>query len=209
MKQFIVIISMLSVLLLAACGGKITSSEEQNNNTNTSEDVNANTSTEKEPTLSETINTKEEQVLTYQLHNETIKETATLTNSDNQGYSMYVLPSFTLTGEEPRKDSLFLTDADYISMRIELLGDNPDWEQYEQNIPIELEYFNTDITNPTDHSLQMDNASIYEASNGEETVTIYLVKNENQPMKLTIFTRADEDYRSAFVEMAKTIQVNQ
>ena len=191
-----------------------TTDEDANNNEDTDittdEDTNNNedTDTTTDENVDDSAAPSEEQ-LTYQLNGEMIKETASLTNSDNQGYSMYVLPNFTLTGEEPRKDTLYVNNADQNFMRIELLPDDVDWEQYEQNIAVELEYYNSDITEPTDANLQMDNASIFEASNGEELATIYLIKDEKQPMKLTMFTKADQDYRSAFVEMAKTIVKDQ
>ncbi|MGM9923263.1 MAG: hypothetical protein ACI35R_03295 [Bacillus sp. (in: firmicutes)] len=166
--------------------------------------------TEKQP-ASETDGDKEqteaaaEKTLQYQLQGQTKEETAKLMESDNQQYSMYVLPGYELTGEEPRKDVLYLKDSDHISMRIELLSENPDWATYEANIPTELQDTNQTVTNPTEPELQVPGASIYEASNGQDRVTIYLVKNVEQPMKLTIFTTEKEDYRSAFVEMAKTI----
>lgn len=148
---------------------------------------------------------KDEKLLTYQLNGETKKESAKLINSDNQDFSMFVLPEYELTGEEPRKDLLYVKESDSVSMRIEVLSENPDWAQFEENIPTELSDVNTTITNPSDPALQMENATIYEASNGEERVTIYLIKNEKMPIKLTIFTTEEEDYRGAFVEMAKTI----
>jgi len=231
MKKLAVMMSLSCLLLLAACGTDsgnevdqdsnqssgetATNTNEDTNNTedtatNTNEDTNNNegTDTTTDETADDSAASSEKQ-LTYQFNGETIKETASLTNSDNQGYYMYVLPNFTLTGEEPRKDTLYVNNADQNFMRIELLSDGVDWEQYEQNIAVELEYYNSDITAPTDANLQMDNASIFEASNGEELATIYLIKDEKQPMKLTMFTKADQDYRSVFVEMAKTIVKNQ
>lgn len=226
MKKLAVMMSLFCLLLLAACGTDSSNEVDQNSNqssgetaTNTNEDTNNNEDTDtttdenadetnQQDNADDSAASSEEQ-LTYQLNGETIKETAVLTNSDNQGYSMYVLPNFTLTGEEPRKDTVYVNDADQNFMRIELLSDDVDWEQYEQNIAVELEYYNSDITEPTDANLQIDNASIFEASNEEELATIYLIKDEKQPIKLTMFTKADQDYRSAFVEMAKTIVKNQ
>ena len=231
MKKLAVMMSLFCLLLLAACGTDSGNEVDQDSNqssgetaTNTNEDTNntedTDTTTNEDTNNNEGTDTTTDEIaddsaapsekqLTYQFNGETIKETASLTNSDNQGYSMYVLPNFTLTGEEPRKDTLYVNNADQNFMRIELLSDGVDWEQYEQNIAVELEYYNSDITAPTDANLQMDNASIFEASNGEELATIYLIKDEKQPMKLTMFTKADQDYRNVFVEMAKTIVKNQ
>lgn len=218
MKKIAIMMSLFCLLLLAACGNDSSNEGDQDSNQSNEETIinnnkDANTDTYKDETNEQdhTDNSAQpsQKPLTYQLNGETIEENAILTNSDNQGYSIYVLPSFTLTGEEPRKDTLYVNDADQNFMRIELLSDDVNWEQYEQNIAVELEYYNSDITEPTDANLQMENASIFETSNGSEMATIYLIKDENQPMKLTMFTGVDQDYRSAFVEMAKTIVKNQ
>ncbi|MFS0782506.1 hypothetical protein [Bacillus sp. 1P06AnD] len=142
--------------------------------------------------------------LTYQSGGQSKTEAAKLMKSSNQNYSMYVLPNFELTGEEPGKDVLYLKDNDNVSMRIQLL-DKPDWAQMEQNVPTELEDTNKTITHPQESDLQLPNATVYEASNGTDVVTIYLVKDSQKPMKLTLFTKADNDVRSAFISMAKTI----
>ncbi|PAK74401.1 hypothetical protein, partial [Micrococcus luteus] len=68
----------------------------------------------------------------------TMEETAVLEKSDNQNYSMYVLPSYELTAEEPNKDVLYLTDNDQVFMRIELLPEDTDWEMAEENAKSQL-----------------------------------------------------------------------
>ena len=67
-----------------------------------------------------------EQPISYTLNGETKKETAQLTKSDNQNFSLYVLPNFELTAEEPYKDLLFLSEDDTNSMRIEILPADTD-----------------------------------------------------------------------------------
>ncbi|MGN1402196.1 MAG: hypothetical protein ACI4XL_11925 [Bacillus sp. (in: firmicutes)] len=147
--------------------------------------------------------TKEKQI-TYTLDGETITEKAVYTNSAEQPYDMYILPGYTLTSEEPGQDLLYVTNQEEISMRIQLYTE-PDWESIEQNVAAELDYIG-DITHPDNEQLQIDEAKIFESSNEEERVTIYLIKDEDNPMKLTIFSPAGTDYRHAFVEMAKTIE---
>ncbi|MEH6940278.1 hypothetical protein [Bacillus sp. JJ722] len=174
----------------------------------TTENTNAEKPVEKENNATdnkEQVDNTNEKSMKYQLQGETKVETAKLIKSDNQGYSMYLLPNYELTGEEPRKDVLYLKGSEHISMRIELLPENPDWAVYEENIPTELQDTNSNITNPSEPALQIPNAKVYEASNGQDRVTIYLIKDAKQPMKLTMFTTEKEDYRIPFVEMAKTI----
>lgn len=231
MKKLPLAISLLSLLLVAGCGSDSTQDQEEKDKNQTNEVADKekneeNTDSKDEPTENQDQNKEnddtasdeqttdkndetnvgaKEQTLTYNIKGETKTEKATLVNSDNQDFSIYTLPQFELTGEEPRKDMLFSNAVDSNSMRIELL-ESPNWSTLEENIKLELEYVSKEITNPTDPALQIDNASIFEAVNNDERVTIYLIKNEKMPMKLTLFTSKNEDYREAFVQMAKTIK---
>lgn len=236
MKKLLLTISLLSLLLIAGCGSSATNDQDKPNNdtsnqsensessnpskdsdngsskSNEQTDENTNFNTEQnneEPADDHTDQTAPnvDQPLTYTLSGKSITETAKLVNSDNQEFSMNVLPKFELTGEEPRKDLLYKKDANQVSMRIELLStEDTNWSQLEENIPTELSSVSNNITQPTDASLQIDQATVYEATNGTDIVTIYLIKNDKKPMKLTIFSTVTEDYRTAFVEMAKTIK---
>ncbi|WP_052343651.1 hypothetical protein [Bacillus massiliigorillae] len=186
-------------------------SKETNNTPSekeTTSNSDTNTTVENEKNLTENnqkVENTTEKMMKYQLQGQTKEESAKLSTSENQGYKMYLLPEYELTGEEPGKDMLYLKNAEHISMRIELLQENPNWAVYEENIPTELGDTNSTITSPTESALQIPNAKIYEASNGQDRVTIYLIQDAKQPMKLTIFTTENEDYRIPMVEMAKTI----
>ena len=219
---------LIMMLLMAACGEESNENSGNNGNGNTEETGGSNTETEtekenepgtetpetetpdteapdagEEPAGSDEMNKE----MSYSINGETKTETATFTKSDELAYGLYVLPAFELTSEEPGKDKLSLAENDAVSMRIELL-DSPDWNTLENNIPLELEYFGSDITNPDDDNLQIDSAKIYEASNADERVTIYLIQSKEMPLKLTMFTPVGQDYREAFVQMAKTITAN-
>ena len=230
MKKLALALTLLMMMLLmAACGGEESNENSGNNGNGSTEETggsNTETETEKEnepgtetPETetpdTETPDAGEETAgsdemskeMSYSINGETKTETATFTKSDELAYGLYVLPAFELTSEEPGKDKLSLAENDAVSMRIELL-DSPDWNTIENNVPLELEYFESDITNPDDDNLQIDSAKIYEASNAEERVTIYLIQSEEMPLKLTMFTPVGQDYREAFVQMAKTITAN-
>ena len=143
-----------------------------------------------------------EQNLQYTINGEAKEETAFLKNSDNQPFSLYVLQQFELSAEEPGKDILFLTDDDSVSMRIELLTDDVKWDEVEENVQTQLKSISEKIEDP---ALNIDNGSGYEVVNGDEVVTSVLLKDEKSPVRLTIFTKKENDYRYAFLEMAKTI----
>ncbi|MFD6441686.1 hypothetical protein ACFWDG_18190, partial [Peribacillus sp. NPDC060186] len=56
-----------------------------------------------------------------------------------------------------------------------------------------------------DPALSVDNGSGYEVVNGDDVITSILLKDEKAPVRLTMFTKKDQDYRVAFLEMAKTL----
>ncbi|MDQ0270685.1 hypothetical protein [Cytobacillus purgationiresistens] len=149
-----------------------------------------------------------EQNIEYDLNGETKEDTAFLIESDNQDYSMYVLPDFALTGEEPNQDVLHLKKEAHIFMRIELLPEDIDWAKVEENTKVQLESVNKEITTPElpKYPFYQD-ATVMEASDDGDTVTSLLIKNEQTQVKLTIFTDENEkDYKDAFIKMAQTIE---
>ncbi|MGY6210041.1 hypothetical protein ACXEO8_08680 [Cytobacillus firmus] len=147
-----------------------------------------------------------EQNMTYTVEDETKEDTAFLKHSDNQNYSMYVLPEYELTAEEPNKDVLYLSENDQIFMRIELLPNDADWYMIEENTKAQLEAVSENVQTskaPSDDFYK--NASVMKAEGNGEKVSAYLMKNDNLSLKLTIFNKEDVDHEDAFLQMAKTI----
>ena len=136
-------------------------------------------------------------------NNENKEETASLKTSDNQPFSLYVLPKFELSAEEPGKDVVLFSENDSIFMRIELLSEDIDWAKAEKDAKTFLNAISDSITNP---ELNINNGLSYEVTSDNDVVTVVLLKNEKAPVRLTLFTTKDADYRHAFLEMAKTIQ---
>ncbi|MDX1770676.1 MAG: hypothetical protein R3328_04050, partial [Planococcaceae bacterium] len=122
----------LSISMLAACNTSEDSNSGQGNTSSEVEEVEQEETTTPEETEDEsTDDTNSEEVteergpektLSFSVKGEAKEETATLTNSDEQNYSIYKLEGFELTGEEPNKDSLYLTENDAVFMRIETLS---------------------------------------------------------------------------------------
>ncbi|MEH7882990.1 hypothetical protein V7654_01575 [Bacillus sp. JJ1609] len=206
----------LSAMFIAGCG----SDEQPADKTTASKPVSTPENTEKEQADGqETTDQKQseekgedgvirilEQNFTYKVNGEQKEETAFLKYNDNQNYSMYVLPEYELTGEEPNKDVLFLTEDDSVFMRIELLPADIEWALMEENTKAQLTAVGPDVKEaeiPDDAFFE--NAWAMETKSGPETVTSYLIKNEQQPIKLTLFTKDNADHRNAFLEMGKTI----
>jgi hypothetical protein len=148
-----------------------------------------------------------EQMLSYSLNGESKEEKASLQKSDNQDFSLYVLPAYELTAEEPYNDSLFLRENDRIFMRISVLPSDSDLESLKENTTAQLQAVSENVqtlTPPNDEFLQ--GATIMEATNNGEVLTAYLIKKQESIIKLLLFTNEQEDHRDAFIQMAKTIK---
>lgn len=221
----------IATLLLTGCGTASDDEVKENPSTNetqdttapteepnTTEETNTTESQENAATTEETNTTEEateattqeqssekanEKTLTYKFNEESKQETAVLKTSDNQPFSLYVLPQFELSAEEPGKDVVLLSENDKIYMRIELLSDNVDWTKAEEDAKAFLNAISDSITEP---ELNINNGLSYEVTSGNDVVTAVLLKDEKTPVRLTMFTTKDADYRHAFLEMAKTIQ---
>lgn len=206
----------LSAIVISGCGS---SNGDSNSKEPASQPASAPEDTKKD-TPEETKENKEkndagkdegmirilEQNIQYNVNGEQKEETAFLKHSDNQNYSLYVLPGYELTAEEPNKDVLFWSEDDSVFMRIELLPADVDWASLEENTKSQLVAVNPEVKEtavPEDPFYQ--GAWMMETKSGSETVASLLIKTDGQPMKLTIFTKENADHRDAFLEMAKTI----
>ncbi|MGE6609209.1 hypothetical protein ACQKFG_01565 [Peribacillus sp. NPDC076916] len=143
-----------------------------------------------------------EQNLQYTINGEAKEKTAFLKRSDNQPFSLYVLQQFRLSAEEPGKDIVFLTEDDSIYMRIELLKTDVNWDEVEKNVQAQLKSISETINDP---SLDVESGTGFEVESGDDVITSILLKDEKSPVRLTIFTKKDRDYRDAFLVMAKTL----
>ena len=143
-----------------------------------------------------------EQNLQYSINGEAKEKTAFLKKSDNQPFSLYVLQQFRLSAEEPGKDIVFLTEDNSIFMRIELLKTDVNWDEVEKNVQSQLESISETIKDP---SLDIEGGTGFEVESGNDVITSILLKDEKAPVRLTMFTKKDRDYRDAFLGMAKTL----
>ena len=204
----------LSALFVAGCGSS--ESTESADKAPASKPASAPANDEKEQKTTEQEQTENngeegvirilEQNLTYSVNGEEKEDTAFLKYNDNQNYSMYVLPEYELTGEEPNKDVLFWNEDDSVFMRIELLPADIDWAMMEENTKAQLTAVGPEVKEaeiPEDPFFA--GAWAMETKSGAEIVTSYLIKNEQQPIKLTLFTKETANHKDAFLEMGKTI----
>ena len=165
-----------------------TNTTENQENAATTEDTNTTEEATEATTQEQTSEKANEKTLTYKFNEESKQETAVLKTSDNQPYSVFVLPQFELSAEEPGKDVILFSENDSIFMRIELLPADVDWTATEENVKAQLGSISENITDP---GLTIENGSSYEVTTNNEVVTAVLIKDEKAPVRLTMFTTKD------------------
>lgn len=198
----------LLAMVLTACGTADQAGEEAKNGTSPQkeEGIVEEEKVQEDTNQSDSMIRLLENKLSYTLNGETKEETAFLKHSDNQGYSMYILPEYELTAEEPNKDVVMLTSNGEIFMRIELIPDDVNWDTTAQTAVEQLQAVSSEVTELTPPKLEFfENSKVYEAKENGDVITSYLVKNSEGVIKLTSFTKDTADYRDSFIKMAETI----
>jgi outer membrane murein-binding lipoprotein Lpp len=149
-----------------------------------------------------------EKKIQYSVGGQTKSDTAVLEESENQGFSMYVLPHYELTAEEPYKDIVYLKDKDQLFMRIELMQKTQNWNTFKQSAFDQLKAINDQvepITPPNTSTFK--NATAYRTITNDAMVTAYVIPSNTHPIKVTIFDDKNGSHSDAFLKMADTIQV--
>ncbi|WLR53693.1 hypothetical protein LC048_14300 [Mesobacillus subterraneus] len=185
----------LSALFIAGCGSP-EDSESTTDKVPAAQPAAAPEKNEEEQKTSDLKNKEEglirimEQNIAYTVNGEQKEETGFLKYNDNQNYSMYVLSQYELTAEEPNKDVLMWTEDDSVFMRIELLPVDSEWTLVEENSKAQLAAVGSEVKETqTPEDPFFSNAWAMETKSESDIVTTYLIKNEEQPLKLTIFTK--------------------
>lgn len=194
----------LFVIVLTSCSNSIYNSDNQSID-------NYKKSTTDQVPISDNQNSIQlvrilEQNLSYKINNNTYQKTAFLKYNDNQNYSIYVLPNYELIIEEPTQDLLYFEENKAISMRIELISDDVDWDLLKNSTYAELTSFYK--TNPVNTSITdnyFEDLTVQEIHIGDDIVTTYFINHSEIKLKLTMNTKTKEDHRDAFFQMAKTI----
>lgn len=216
-------VSLATALLLAACG---TEAGNENPAGETEEPASVveetNTGTPAEETTPEEAepaeNTDDE--ATKQPTNENANEQADMlkdavrTESDAQDYSISVLPGYSLTSEEPGRDSLMVDEDSAVFMRIETMtASDVSSEEFMKNTK-ELVSASTDgqtvneITDPAKLPAGegIQDAVAYSAKTDSVTVTSTVFERDGQMVRLTIYDSPDEKHFKNFLRMGETIQ---
>jgi hypothetical protein len=209
-KWNLLLASIATALLLSACGTDAANEkpgEDTNSSSGVVEEVENDTTDENETEdpatdVDESANNEED-----------VLKDAVQTKSDAQDYSIAVLPNYTLTSEEPGRDSLLVDDNDAVFMRIETVKKEEGTYAYlEENMAAVLEASSGGVE-PT----EVTETASMPSGEGIENVKVLSVQAESGPVtgvifergemvvRLTIFDSPKEEYFENFLRMGETI----
>lgn len=139
---------------------------------------------------------------------------AVLTESDAQSYAMEVLPGYTLTSEEPGRDSLYADENPSAFMRIETQpAEDGSYDYLLDNMqevlkaasngeePEELTDVYTDVADKG-----IENAKAFKVDSETGPVTGVVFEKDGMVVRLTLFDNPEEKYKNDFLNMGQTIQ---
>ncbi|WP_062104441.1 membrane lipoprotein lipid attachment site-containing protein [Bacillus niameyensis] len=189
-------------------GEKSTKESEENQKQNEQEDKtgshNDSQNAEENNTETEKIRLMEKN-LTFAINGKTAEETAFLKRSDNQDYSVYVLPGYILTGEEPNSDILYLEEDSFHNMRIQLLPKDISIEDAVATMKEQLTAVSDNVVEIENNDGWLKDSHMYQSKNEEDLVTGIIKENTDFILKLTIFTKLNTDYSDPLLKMGETI----
>lgn len=145
-------------------------------------------------------------------HND-FQESAQQVDSDAQDFSIQILPEYTLTSEEPGRDSLYLTEDGNIFMRIETAPfAQEDYDYFKENTVTTLETTRADGEEVAeveqDKLPQADgvkNAVGYSVKANESELTGIVFEKDGLLVRLTMFDTLDNEHYHNFLQMGQTI----
>lgn len=153
-----------------------------------------------------------EKTLTYSVNEEVKEDTAKLTDSDEQNYSLYKLDGYTLTGEEPNKDSLYLDENPAVFMRVETISkDDASYQIIADNMvetiaavsvgkePVEI------AKDKLPQGEGVVNPIGFETTFELGTVSGYVFEQGNLIVRLSIFDQQSVNLTDAFLKMGETV----
>lgn len=158
-----------------------------------------------------------EKELSYSIDDEKKEETAKLTDSDEQNYSIYKLDGYSLTGEEPNKDSLYYDENSAVFMRVETISkDEADYEIIRDTmiesiaaVSIGKEPVKIDKQEKLPQGEGISNQIGYESKFELGTVSGMVFEQGNLIVRLTIFDQNSVNLTDAFLKMGETIAAKQ
>ncbi len=192
-----------TTLLLTACGTSPNEDKEgTNGSTGATEEVDKETVSEDEEPGTEVAESQEN-----------IMKNAELTESDEQDYAISILPDYTLTSEEPGKDSLLSVKNEAVFMRIEtVIKEDGTYDYLAENMVAVLEASgdgSAPIEVLDEKSIPVgegiENAKVLSLKAETASITGIIFERDNMVVRLTIYDSPKEEYFEQYLRMAETI----
>ena len=213
-KWRIIFTALTASIMLAACGTSEADPEEGTTGNAIEEPAAPETDVEEENTATENDAENEAEAETDSV-TDTMKD-AVETSSDEQDYSMMVLPGYLLTSEEPGRDSLHVEGDSEQFMRIETMPKTDEsytFDELYENME-ELLTASSDGATPVEltddadlpQGDQIQNVKGAKVESAEGNFTGYVMDQEDKLVRVTIYGNGDEEHTNEFKDMAATIK---
>ena len=226
---------MAMILVLSACseGNNTDNSNEDNNNTTDPVEVEENDNNDEVSLEDEEESSEEDSTTDGESTVEDGNSDETTTNedeivegtdnflneakqvdSDEQNFSIHLLPNYTLTSEEPGRDSLYLDEDGTVFMRIEtMIAEEGTYDYLHENMLTILAASGNESTEPVqledESSLpageSIENAIAYTVNSETGPVTGMIFEREGMIVRLTIFDSPDAEHFNNFLSMGETV----
>jgi hypothetical protein len=198
-KWNLLLVAVATTLLLSACGTSPDADKDKADNT-------ANGS-------ADTVGKVEVDEATATDARENVMKGAKLTESDEQNYAISVLPDYTLTSEEPGKDSLMPIADESVFMRIETMSKKDvTYDYLLENMDAVLEASSdggTPVEVTDEASIPagegIENAKARSVKADTATVTGIIFERGDMIVRLTIYDTTKEEHFESFLRMGETI----
>ncbi|AXH98547.1 hypothetical protein DV702_01770 [Sporosarcina sp. PTS2304] len=207
-KWRIVFASFAVSIMLAACGTSDTNETDKENTTG---------STVEEPTTPETDVEENDSVAVEDPNTDQdgLKD-AVETKSDEQDYSIMVLPGYVLASEEPGRDSLYVEEDSGLFMRIETMSKEDEsytFDELYENME-ELLAASSDGETPAELTADSDlpknegilNVKGAEVKSDEGYFKGFVMEREDMLIRVTIYAAEENEHVEEFKQMASTIK---
>ncbi|WP_301108152.1 hypothetical protein [Sporosarcina sp.] len=211
-KWGIISASLAASLLLAACG----TSDADDNDKNDVSDIPPVEEPAAEPETEIDGDAVDENAATDSTGQGDLLAEAVETKSDEQNYSIMVIPGYTLTSEEPGRDSLYSKDDGATFMRIETTekgGEAFNFDEWYKNME-ELLKASSNGTEPEELTEEADlpkgegilDVKGAKAESNEGYFEGYVMEREDKLVRVTIYAAEDNEQIKEFRQMASTIK---
>lgn len=198
----------LAISMLTACNSTDKANDNEDKTDSQVETTNEGTEAEKTTTQKRDA----EKTLTYSVEKEVKEDTAILTESNEQNFSLYKLDGFSLKGDEPSMDSLYLDDNPAVFMKVETISkDEASVEIIAKNMKesIASVSINKELIEIGKDKLPQGegvlNTSGFQTTFELGTVSGYVFEQGNLIVRLTIFDQKSVNLTDAFLKMGETV----